>query len=278
MGELGNTLSRARRARGITVEDAERDTHVSRRYLNALESEDFSLFPAPVYARGFLRTYSRYLGLNPEELVRVFPNGDLTVDSGNAQVEADGVKGNANIDTSFGAISVKNVTGSATLTSNNGNVKASDIGGALTVTARFGTVRVDRVKSATTVDASNGSVTLGEIGGNVKVRGSFGSVFLDGVSGAIDVANSNGAISVSNVRGNGCHPVSLRTNFSSIKVALPDSAAYAVNARTSFGRIHTDFPITTTSLSDENIAGTIGKGGCKLDLVNANGNITIEKE
>ncbi len=80
MAELGNTLSRARRARGITIEDAERDTHVSKRYLQALESEDFSLFPAPVYARGFLRTYSRYLGLNPDELVRVFPNGDLTVD------------------------------------------------------------------------------------------------------------------------------------------------------------------------------------------------------
>jgi cytoskeletal protein RodZ len=80
MAELGNTLSRARRARGITLEDAERDTHVSRRYLQALESEDFSSFPAPVYARGFLRTYSRYLGLNPEELIRVFPNQNLTVD------------------------------------------------------------------------------------------------------------------------------------------------------------------------------------------------------
>jgi transcriptional regulator with XRE-family HTH domain len=80
MGELGNTLSRARRARAITLEDVERDTHVSRRYLSALENEDFSVFPAPVYARGFLRTYSRYLGLNPDELIRVFPNGDLTVD------------------------------------------------------------------------------------------------------------------------------------------------------------------------------------------------------
>ena len=38
------------------------------------------MFPAPVYARGFLRTYARYLGLNPEELLRVFPNGELTVD------------------------------------------------------------------------------------------------------------------------------------------------------------------------------------------------------
>jgi hypothetical protein len=80
MAELGNTLSRARRARGITLEDAERDTHVSRRYLQALEMEEFNVFPAPVYARGFLRTYSRYLGLNPEELIRVFPNGNLTVD------------------------------------------------------------------------------------------------------------------------------------------------------------------------------------------------------
>jgi cytoskeletal protein RodZ len=80
MGELGNTLSRARRARAITLEDVERDTHVSKRYLEALENEDFSIFPAPVYARGFLRTYARYLGLNPEELIRIFPNSDLTVD------------------------------------------------------------------------------------------------------------------------------------------------------------------------------------------------------
>ena len=79
-GELGITLSRARRARAITLEDVERDTRVSKRYLAALEDEDFSIFPAPVYARGFLRTYSRYLGLNPEELLRIFPNSDLTVD------------------------------------------------------------------------------------------------------------------------------------------------------------------------------------------------------
>lgn len=80
MAELGNTLSRARRARGISLEDAERDTHVSRRYLNALETEDFSVFPAPVYARGFLRTYSRYLGLNPDDVLRAFPNGEAEVD------------------------------------------------------------------------------------------------------------------------------------------------------------------------------------------------------
>jgi len=70
----------------------------------------------------------------------------------------------------------------------------------------------------------------------------------------------------------------LRTNFSSIKVALPEGVAYTVNARTSFGRVTSQIPILTTGVTEETLAGTIGKGGCKLDLVNANGNITIEKE
>jgi hypothetical protein len=61
-------------------------------------------------------------------------------------------------------------------------------------------------------------------------------------------------------------------------VTLPDNAAYNVNARTSFGRIHPAVPVTTTAVTEQSIVGTIGRGGCKLDLVNANGNITIEKE
>ena len=51
MGELGSLLTRAREARGLTIEDAERDTRISRRYLFALEAEQFDVIPAPVYAR-----------------------------------------------------------------------------------------------------------------------------------------------------------------------------------------------------------------------------------
>lgn len=72
MPELGRTLSQARVARGLTLEDCERDTRISKRYLDALEREDWKVFPAPVYSRAFLRTYSQYLGLNPAELMRLF--------------------------------------------------------------------------------------------------------------------------------------------------------------------------------------------------------------
>jgi cytoskeletal protein RodZ len=79
MAPLGETLQRARLARGVTLEEAERTTRISRRYLEALENENFGLLPAPVYARGFLRTYARYLGLEPAALLPLFPVGYLDV-------------------------------------------------------------------------------------------------------------------------------------------------------------------------------------------------------
>lgn len=74
--ELGEWLTRAREARGLTLEDAERDTRISRRYLQALESGDLEIIPAPVYARGFLRSYAQYLGLDPQEAMARYPRED----------------------------------------------------------------------------------------------------------------------------------------------------------------------------------------------------------
>jgi cytoskeletal protein RodZ len=77
MAELGRVLFQARVARGLTIEDAERDTRISKRYLEALEREDFSAFPAPFYARAFLRTYAQYLGLDAGQLLAALPHARL---------------------------------------------------------------------------------------------------------------------------------------------------------------------------------------------------------
>lgn len=77
MSPLGETLQRARQARGMTIDDAERATRIPRRYLEALEQGNFAILPAPVYARGFLRSYSGYLGLDPAELLPFFPVGHV---------------------------------------------------------------------------------------------------------------------------------------------------------------------------------------------------------
>jgi cytoskeletal protein RodZ len=74
---LGETLRRARLSKNVTFEDAERVTRIRREYLEALEKEDFGRLPAPVYARGFLRSYAGYLGLDPGQLMPFFPVGHV---------------------------------------------------------------------------------------------------------------------------------------------------------------------------------------------------------
>jgi cytoskeletal protein RodZ len=74
---LGETLRSARVSKSLTLEDAERVTRIPRKYLEALELENFSVLPAPVYARGFLRSYSTYLGLRSEDLLPFFPVGHV---------------------------------------------------------------------------------------------------------------------------------------------------------------------------------------------------------
>jgi transcriptional regulator with XRE-family HTH domain len=77
MAGLGEILRQTREQRGITLEEAERVTRIARRYLVALEEEDFSAFPAPVFGRGFLRNYGQFLGLNADDLLALWPGEGL---------------------------------------------------------------------------------------------------------------------------------------------------------------------------------------------------------
>jgi len=68
----------------------------------------------------------------------------------------------------------------------------------------------------------------------------------------------------SNPRG-ACQPVSVLTSFSTIRVHLPSDASYRVEARTSFGNIRTDFPLSVAgSLSSDQLNGVLGGGRCEM--------------
>ncbi len=69
MGSIGEILRSTREAKGITLEQAEEDTKIRKRYLQALEDGDYDIIPGRVYAKGFLRNYATYLGLNQEEIM-----------------------------------------------------------------------------------------------------------------------------------------------------------------------------------------------------------------
>lgn len=69
MGGIGESLRSTREAKGISLEQAEEDTKIRKKYLQALEDGDYDVIPGRVYAKGFLRNYANYLGLNQEEVM-----------------------------------------------------------------------------------------------------------------------------------------------------------------------------------------------------------------
>ncbi len=72
MSELGRLLSEARAAKDLSLADVEKSTRIRQKYLDALEIGDFAKLPKGATARGFLRTYARFLGLNESETIALF--------------------------------------------------------------------------------------------------------------------------------------------------------------------------------------------------------------
>ena len=66
---VGSVLRKAREIRGCSIDEAARDTRLRPDQLRALEEEDFDALLGDVYVRACLRTYSGYLGVDPDEVV-----------------------------------------------------------------------------------------------------------------------------------------------------------------------------------------------------------------
>jgi cytoskeleton protein RodZ len=65
---VGSRLREARTRRKLSLADAEEATRIRPRYLQAIESENWDELPGDTYARAFIRTYGRFLGLDGERL------------------------------------------------------------------------------------------------------------------------------------------------------------------------------------------------------------------
>ncbi|MBN1965866.1 MAG: helix-turn-helix domain-containing protein, partial [Anaerolineae bacterium] len=69
---LGQLLRAAREDRELTLEDAERALRIRVRFLEAFETGAYQNLPGLVQARGFLRNYARFLGLDQDAILAQF--------------------------------------------------------------------------------------------------------------------------------------------------------------------------------------------------------------
>ena len=70
MSKVAEQLRQAREAHRLTIEQVAEITKIRTDHLRALEEGDYNVFSAPVYIRGFVRTYSTLLKLDVAEVMR----------------------------------------------------------------------------------------------------------------------------------------------------------------------------------------------------------------
>ncbi len=72
MQTIGERLEEARKRKGISIREAAETTKIRGDYLQKFEANSFDVDLPPLYVRGFLRSYARYLELDPDRLVSDF--------------------------------------------------------------------------------------------------------------------------------------------------------------------------------------------------------------
>jgi DUF4097 and DUF4098 domain-containing protein YvlB len=206
--------------------------------------------------------------------------GDVVISGDNGQVSAEAVSGSVTANSRFGSVALSDIGGQVRVEGSNGPIVIRDARGGATVSANFGQVLVERIGGPLTIVAGNGNVAALTVTGATDIATRFGSVALRDVNGTIVVKSSNGPIDAA-LPAKGCQQVHLETSFGPLVVYAGDGG-YALKATTGFGSIVSEVPVRATGTlstrpgQQSSVSGEIGNGGCLLQLVNRNGNITIK--
>ncbi|MFN7927313.1 MAG: helix-turn-helix domain-containing protein [Blastocatellia bacterium] len=80
MPTLGEELKRLREHKNLSIREVAEATHIGGRFLQAIESDNYSILPGGIFNRGFVRSYARYIGFDEEQALVLY----------NQQLEAQG--------------------------------------------------------------------------------------------------------------------------------------------------------------------------------------------
>jgi|GEM_PF-1672270 len=69
---IGEIFKQVRAEKKITISQVEAETKVRKKFLEAIEEENFSALPNVVAAKGFMRLYANFLGIDPEKIINKF--------------------------------------------------------------------------------------------------------------------------------------------------------------------------------------------------------------
>src|SRR5499426_3700514 len=72
MATLGQQLKQSREEKGISLQEIAESTHISIRFLQAIENDSYDVLPGGVFNRAFVRKFAKQVGFDEEEAVKLY--------------------------------------------------------------------------------------------------------------------------------------------------------------------------------------------------------------
>ncbi|MDH4130117.1 MAG: helix-turn-helix domain-containing protein [Spirochaetota bacterium] len=74
---IGKKLREERQRKFISINDIYEKTKIQKKYLEAIERDDFSSFPSSVHIYGYLKLYAQALKIDSNEIVENYKNNNI---------------------------------------------------------------------------------------------------------------------------------------------------------------------------------------------------------
>ena len=77
MNGPGKVLQQARKKKRYSIDRVHKTTKIKKEYIEGLENDNVSVFPAELYYKNFLKTYAQFLSLDPAEMINLYEQSKL---------------------------------------------------------------------------------------------------------------------------------------------------------------------------------------------------------
>jgi len=238
--------------------------------------------------------------------------GPATLADQNGAITATAIGGSLDAKTSFRSLNAQDIHRPAKLADQNGPIKATAIGGLLEARSSFASIVAREIAGPVHLRNQNGSVQVVQAKGEADIKTSFNKLSVEGIEGDAVLVNQNGEVAASGVTGSVktdtsfatmeikgagakfvCHNqngairlratsaaltnIEAKTSCGALEVHLPAGLNPAIQARTSFADIESDFPVLMKPRGEDPFAG-IAPETARITLQNQNGRIGVVRD
>jgi putative adhesin/cell wall-active antibiotic response 4TMS protein YvqF len=221
---------------------------------------------------------------------------DAKIEASKGDISLDQITGNVSANLSHGSLHASKVTGNVTADGHINDLVAMDVTGSLTVSGDvIDELKLSKIGKGVAFHSSRSDFELAKLDGdldmdrtdlrannvvgpttmNLKTK----DVQMDSVSGEFHLQGETGDVTIQFANkpiGN----VQVTTNHGDIRLTLPSSAGFKLDARTHDGSFNSDYPEFGGKGNENNtasVAGTVGKGNSKITVSTSVGDIDIRK-